>query len=271
MLHGEPAADVMLSEGEAASHSGVTRIFLGTEQLEATGTLMITNRRAPDTTQTQTPHTRHSNAAEPANCVCVCRRVVWLPSNGQQRVQGFSLFFQAIAMHAVSRDTDDFPHPCLYVQLDPEQNISEVSDALRQGSGPASKRQRQGADGAADDLDEDEEEDIDYQEMRLVPADGADEALDAMFKAMSEGAAANPDPGDDDDDDEDDEGGGFYTNEDELLAGVSSQQLSMLERYEGMLDAQPAAGAEGRFDDAEEGEGEEPVDTELAKETGEGR
>lgn len=46
MLHGETAADVMLSEGETASHSGATRIFLGTEQLEATGTLMITNRRA---------------------------------------------------------------------------------------------------------------------------------------------------------------------------------------------------------------------------------
>ena len=194
---------------------------------------------------------------------------MWLPSNGQQRVQGFSLFFQAIAMHAVSRDTSDFPHPCLYVQLDPEQNISEVSDALRQGSGPASKRQRHESGSAADDLDEDEEEDVDYQEMRLVPADGADAALDAMFKAMSDGAAANPDPGDDEDD-EDDEGG-FYTNEDELLAGVSSQQLSMLERYEGMLNAQPAADADGRFDDAEEEEEEEQVDAEQAKEMGEER
>ena len=204
------------------------------------------------------------------------RRVVWLPSNGQQRVQGFSLFFQAIAMHAVSRDTSDFPHPCLYVQLDPEQNISEVSDALRQGSGPASKRQRHDGGSAADDLEEDEEEeDIDYQEMRLVPVDGVDAALDAMFKAMSEGAAANPDPGDDDDDDDDE--GGFYTNEDELLAGVSSQQLSMLERYEGMLNAQPAADADGRFDDAEEeeeeGEEEEQqqAGAEQAKETGEER
>ena len=42
---------------------------------------------------------------------------------GQQRVQGFSLFFQAIAMHAVSRDTSDFPHACLYVQLDAEHSL----------------------------------------------------------------------------------------------------------------------------------------------------
>ena len=56
MLRGETerAADVMLSDGETTSHSGDTRIFLGTDQLEATGTLMITNRRACKA-QTQRP------------------------------------------------------------------------------------------------------------------------------------------------------------------------------------------------------------------------
>lgn len=152
----------MLEEDEIANYTGGMRIFIGDPAIEATGTLMITSRR-----------------------------VVWLPSNGQQRVQGFSLFYQAIAMHAVSRDVSDFPHPCLYVQLDAEQNISEVSDALRQGGGPAVKRQRQAGEAgeapAEGEEAEDEVEPVDYQEMRLVPAAPSDAALDAMFKAMSEG------------------------------------------------------------------------------------
>ena len=77
----------MLEEGETANYTGAMRIFIGEPAVEASGTLMITTSR-----------------------------VVWMPSNGQQRVQGFSLFYQAIAMHAVSRDTTDFPHPCLYPQ-----------------------------------------------------------------------------------------------------------------------------------------------------------
>ena len=136
--------DVMLEEDETQLDARAMRIFCGDPGVEATGTLMITSRR-----------------------------VVWVPSNGQQRVQGFSLFYQAIAMHAVSRDTSDFPHPCLYVQLDAEQNISEVSEALRQGGGPANgvKRQRGGGEADAPAEEEDEEEPVDYQEVqRLAPA-----------------------------------------------------------------------------------------------------
>ena len=152
----------MLEEGETANYTGAMRIFIGEPAVEASGTLMITTSR-----------------------------VVWMPSNGQQRVQGFSLFYQAIAMHAVSRDTSDFPHPCLYVQLDAEQNISEVSEALRQGGGPANGVKRQRGGGEADEPAEeaeDEAEPVDYQEVRLVPAAPSDATLDAMFKAMSEGA-----------------------------------------------------------------------------------
>ena len=152
----------MLEEGETANYTGAMRIFIGEPAVEAAGTLMITSSR-----------------------------VVWMPSNGQQRVQGFSLFYQAIAMHAVSRDTSDFPHPCLYVQLDAEQNISEVSEALRQGGGPANGVKRQRGGGESDEPAEeaeDEAEPVDYQEVRLVPAAPSDATLDAMFKAMSEGA-----------------------------------------------------------------------------------
>ena len=140
----QQSTDVMLEEGETATYTGAMRIFIGEPAVEASGTLMITTSR-----------------------------VVWMPSNGQQRVQNFSLSYQAIAMHAVSRDTSDFPHPCLYVQLDAEQNISEVSEALRQGGGPANgvKRQRGGGEADAPAAEEeDEEEPVDYQEVRLMPA-----------------------------------------------------------------------------------------------------
>ena len=78
-----------------------------------------------------------------------------------------------------------------YVQLDAEQNISEVSEALRQGGGPANGVKRQRGGGEADEPAEeaeDEAEPVDYQEVRLVPAAPSDATLDAMFKAMSEGA-----------------------------------------------------------------------------------
>ena len=142
----QQSTDVMLEEGETATYTGAMRIFIGEPAVEASGTLMITTSR-----------------------------VVWMPSNSQQRVQNFSLSYQAIAMHAVSRDTSDFPHACLYVQLDAEQNISEVSEALRQGGGPANGVKRQRGGGEADapaegEEEEDEAEPVDYQEVRLVPA-----------------------------------------------------------------------------------------------------
>merc|ERR1719424_1075526 len=228
------STDVMLEEGEIANYTGAMRIFIGEPAVEAAGTLMITSSR-----------------------------VVWMPSNGQQRVQGFSLYYQAIAMHAVSRDTSDFPHPCLYVQLDAEQNISEVSEALRQGGGPANGVKRQRGGGESDEP-ADEAEPLDYQEVRLVPAAPSDATLDAMFKAMSEGAALNPDP---DDGEGDGDEGDFFADEDELLAGVSAQQLSMLERYENMLAAPAeAADDDGRFDDAEE-----EAEADEDKETGQAR
>ena len=66
-----------------------------------------------------------------------------------------------------------------------------MSEALRQGGGPANGVKRQRGGGEADEPAEeaeDEAEPVDYQEVRLVPAVPSDATLDAMFKAMSEGA-----------------------------------------------------------------------------------
>eukprot|EP00455_Lapot_gusevi_P047625 TRINITY_DN6467_c0_g1_i2.p1 TRINITY_DN6467_c0_g1~~TRINITY_DN6467_c0_g1_i2.p1 ORF type:complete len:203 (-),score=63.00 TRINITY_DN6467_c0_g1_i2:44-622(-) len=83
------------------------------------------------------------------------RQVIWLSS--QDASKGFALDFPSISIHAVCRDPDSYPLPCIYCQLDlgDEEEINEV---------------------------------------RFVPSDA--ETLDILFHSFSEGASLNPDPED---------------------------------------------------------------------------
>ena len=80
------------------------------------------------------------------------RRVLW-----EQPAHGFELLAKRVGLHAVTRDVQTFPEPCLYVQL-------LLSDA------------------AADDA---------VSELFLVPPDAA--ALEPLFDALSRTAELNPD------------------------------------------------------------------------------
>ena len=91
------------------------------------------------------------------------RRVLW-----EQPAHGFELLAKRVGLHAVTRDAQTFPEPCLYVQL-------LLSDA------------------AADDA---------VSELFLVPPDAA--ALEPLFDALSRTAELNPDS--DDESDESDGG-----------------------------------------------------------------
>ena len=238
------ASDVMLEEGEECRFSGRVELFVGGVHRGAgAGTLMVTTRR-----------------------------VVWVP---EAAAHGFSLFYPAIVMHAVSRDTEGFPRPCVYLQLDAEQNISEVASLARGDGGRAAKRQKPaaatggeaaaaaagGGDDAGDDDDDDDDDDgDDAEELFLVPCEGGDAppptlALDTIYEALCACAALNPDLDAEDDDDDDDEGGVFFDHE-QVLAGATSEQLSMLDRYDALLAAGGGGGDDGRFDDPEDdGEG----------------
>ena len=238
------ASDVMLEEGEECRFSGRVELFVGGVHRGAgAGTLMVTTRR-----------------------------VVWVP---EAAAHGFSLFYPAIVMHAVSRDTEGFPRPCVYLQLDAEQNISEVASLARGDGGRAAKRQKPaaatggeaaaaaagGGDDAGDDDDDDDDDDgDDAEELFLVPCEGADappptQALDTIYEALCACAALNPDLDAEDDDDDDDEGSVFFDHE-QVLAGATSEQLSMLDRYDALLAAGGGGGDDGRFDDPEDdGEG----------------
>ena len=46
--------------------------------------------------------------------VACCSCVTWLSDNGQ----GFALNYPDISLHAISRDQNSFPKPCLYVMFE---------------------------------------------------------------------------------------------------------------------------------------------------------
>ena len=101
--------------------------------------------------------------------------MVWF---GDAGTGSFSLYYPAITMHAVCRDTSgDFAHACIYLQLDPQKSVGLVEEADR-----ALKRQRADATGEEPE-DEDEEEEEEWQELRLVPeaAEGEDDPLGAIY------------------------------------------------------------------------------------------
>ncbi|KAJ2795149.1 Methylosome subunit pICln [Coemansia helicoidea] len=152
---------------------------------------------------------------------------------------GFSLRYQSIAIHAVSRDASDAPH--LYCQLD-----------CRFPGTPAS----------AESDDDDEQ----FSELRFYPGD-ADE-LDAMFDALCACAALNPDAGDES---EDSAGGGggsdkagdvirqiddldpsaLITSEDQLDR-LTPRGRDVLAHLESVLEASAESGGHERFADADE-------------------
>ncbi len=131
-------------------------------------------------------------------------------------------------MHAVQGQTaGGGPGPCVYLQL---------------SGGGGDDGEGNGAGGGSDD--DDDEGATPVGEIRLVPADLAD--ADAIFAALCEGAALNPDPGapaagggggDDHDD-------GLFFDRDAAAAGAAAARLDAL------LVEDPA-----RFDDPDEGEG----------------
>ena len=164
-----------------------------------------------------------------------------------------------IILHAVTRDPASYPLPCLYCQLDYDDEEEEDGDVDGDVDGD---------DGESENIDDEGEEAsasaaveaatttieppiapllIPKGEMFLVPNDETD--LMSIFDAFSKAALLNP--GDEEDDDDDDFGGLIY-NQDEVLIG--SEQARALERLESVFvipsDGQNHDG--GVFDDAED-------------------
>lgn len=126
-------------------------------------------------------------------------RLSWSdPESGK----GFSLEYPSISLHAICRDTSQFPHECIYCMMD-----SPLDDG--------------GNDSDSDDSDGK------VGEVRFVPEDKS--ALDVMFKALSECQVLHPDPENEEGEEDED----FFCDAEE--GELSEEGQATLERLEGII------------------------------------
>ncbi|KAG6619821.1 hypothetical protein I3842_Q079000 [Carya illinoinensis] len=106
------------------------------------------------------------------------KQVVWL--SDVDRTKGYAVNFLSISLHAISRDTEAYPSPCIYTQIETEadEDDSEGSDS---------------ESSAVLDLSK-------IREMRLIPSDPSQ--LDALFDIFCECAELNPEPIDEEEEEE---------------------------------------------------------------------
>lgn len=97
------------------------------------------------------------------------KRVIWLSDVDAQK--GYAVDFLSISLHAVSRDPEAYPSPCIYTQIETEADEDESEDS---------------------DSESHETQDLSrITEMRLVPSDP--NLLDTLFEIFCECAELNPD------------------------------------------------------------------------------
>lgn len=119
-------------------------------------------------------------------CVFVAEScVTWLSDNGQ----GFTLNYPDISLHAISKDQNAFPKPCLYVMFD-------------------GKLDQESGDKESEEEEEERDPMPEVTEIRFVPDDA--NSLESLYSAMCECQALHPDENDSASGDDDDEYDGGY-------------------------------------------------------------
>ncbi|KAB2598541.1 chloride conductance regulatory protein ICln-like [Pyrus ussuriensis x Pyrus communis] len=98
------------------------------------------------------------------------KQVIWLSDT--DKAKGYAVDFLSISLHAVSRDPEAYTSPCLYTQIETEddEDESDGSDSECNGDLDLSK----------------------VTEIRLVPSDP--NQLDSLFEVFCECAELNPEP-----------------------------------------------------------------------------
>ena len=149
------------------------------------------------------------------------KRVIWLGKGDE----AYDFDVPYIVLHAITRDADSYPKPCIYCQLDVEEGNDE----------------------------EDEDEDELLDEMYLVP--NSDDHLTAMFNALSAAALNNPDPPEEWEQEGDDE---LIYNMDEVELGAEqARTLNHLESVfnipDDLQEDFEGGDEEGQEEDADEG------------------
>ncbi|XP_062092127.1 chloride conductance regulatory protein ICln [Humulus lupulus] len=98
------------------------------------------------------------------------KKIVWL--SDVEREKGYAVDFLSLSLHAVSRDPEAYPSPCIYAQIEigTDEDESEDSDSESNGVLDLSK----------------------ITEIRLIPSDP--NQLDQLFEIFCECAELNPEP-----------------------------------------------------------------------------
>lgn len=173
-------------------------------------------------------------------------RVIWIKGDAPAVVSGdanqdeeqdqvaIDIDVPFIVLHAITRDRDSYPLPCVYCQLSAGDDFNNLLAA-----------------GGDDDDDEDDEEPPE-DELFIVPEDDA--GLTKIFNALSHAALMNPDPPEDGAQEGDDE---FIYDEDEVALGA--EQARVLQHLESVFVA-PSLVQQGAGHDGEESDGEEEED-----------
>ncbi|OAE18589.1 hypothetical protein AXG93_1923s1450 [Marchantia polymorpha subsp. ruderalis] len=135
------------------------------------------------------------------------KRLIWLSNDNLQK--GYAVSFLSLSMHAISRNPNAYPVPCIYTQVTimlftlPPRSVAMVAFIYFPGDGAETVQIESGDSDSeyeeADDMEDsletecDEEEDLSkVEEMRLVPRDP--DILDQIFQVLCDCALLNPDP-----------------------------------------------------------------------------
>ncbi|OAY48166.1 chloride conductance regulatory protein ICln [Manihot esculenta] len=126
------------------------------------------------------------------------KKVVWL--SDVDRSKGYAVDFLSLSLHAVSRDPEAYPSPCIYTQIEIEDDGDE-----------------------SDGSDSESNEVLDLSkvtEMRLVPSDPSQ--LDTLFQIFCACAELNPEPLDEDDE----EGNNWVFSADQMPDDAAEEEDS---------------------------------------------
>ncbi|CAJ1978276.1 unnamed protein product [Sphenostylis stenocarpa] len=107
----------------------------------------------------------------PGTLYITTKQVIWV--SDVDKTGGYAVDFLSISLHAVSRDPEAYPVPCLYTQIDTEVADDDHSDSE--------------SNHIQQDLSN-------VTEMRLIPSDPSQ--LDTLFAIFCQCAELNPEPND---------------------------------------------------------------------------
>ncbi|KAE8709683.1 Chloride conductance regulatory protein ICln [Hibiscus syriacus] len=133
----------------------------------------------------------------PGTLYITTRQVVW--HSDLDRAKGYAVDFLSLSLHAISRDPEAYSSPCIYTQIETEDD--EVEDETEDSDSECS-----------DFLDLSK-----IREMRLIPSDASQ--LDTLFLVFCDCAELNPEPIE-----EEEEGHNWIFSADQLEDGAGESE-----------------------------------------------